>query len=129
MGNFILGAPIETKEHLENTIKFSRKLPLDFAYFSPLVYLKGSELWTQAFDEGKIRAEESFAKSDSARGLGNFTKEELDEWCIKAFKGFYLNPKYVVSQFFQQLFVRRNFRLFKAGLKVFLDEEDNILKH
>jgi len=48
IGNFILGAPIETKKHLEQTIKFACSLPLDIAIFNPLFYLRGSDLWLEA---------------------------------------------------------------------------------
>ena len=84
-------------------------------------------MWRQAVAEGKIKPEESFVRADVGRGLSNFSKEELDAWCVKANKAFFLSPKYVINQFILQLLFRRNFRLFKMGLHAFLEEEENVL--
>ena len=127
IGYFILGAPIETRQHLENTINFAKKLPLDQAVFSPLAYLKGSPLWKEAVADGKIRKDECIVASDSTRGLGNFSTEELWEWCIKAYREFYLRPRYIFDQVTQS-FIRRNFHLLKEGLKLLL-RDDNVLTY
>lgn len=129
VGNFILGAPIETEKHLRNTIKFAKKLPLDFAYFTPLTYLKGSQIWQKAVDEGKIKPEESFVRADSDRGLGNFTKKDLDDWCIYATRAFYFNPRYLLNQFMKSALYRKNFRLFKSGIDMLFSKEENVINY
>lgn len=126
-GNFILGSPLETKKHIINTINFAKKLPLDFVQFSPLGYLKGSRLWTEAVANGKIRKDELIVLSDSTRGLGNFTEKELWGLTNKAFKDFYLRPGYILDQIFQS-FIRGDFRIIREGLKLIL-REDNVLKY
>lgn len=113
LGNFILGAPFETKRHFENTIKFAESLPLDAVAFFTLEYEAGSQLWGEAVMEGKIVPEEYLVFSDSRRGLSEFTKEEIEAYCKIAHKRFYLRPKYWVDQFFQAV-RRRNFRSFMA---------------
>jgi len=55
---FILGAPFETKQHFEKTIKFACSLPLDIAIFRPLNYCPGAELWDEAVKQGKIMKNE-----------------------------------------------------------------------
>ena len=73
-GNFILGAPIEKKQHISKTIKFACSLPLDIVLFYPLNYQYGSYLWFEAVKSGKIRKEDGFSiVADSRKGLGNFT--------------------------------------------------------
>ena len=71
-GTFIFGAPIETKKHFENTIKFACSLPLDVAIFCPLAYCPGSDLYNEAIKAGKINKNERSIVADSSRGLGNF---------------------------------------------------------
>jgi anaerobic magnesium-protoporphyrin IX monomethyl ester cyclase len=99
-GSFILGAPIETKTHLNNTINFACSLPLDIADFSPLYYMIGSQLWNDAVKEGKILKDEFGVIANSSRDLGNFTPEELKEYTREAVQRFYSRPSYMIKQFY-----------------------------
>jgi radical SAM superfamily enzyme YgiQ (UPF0313 family) len=113
-GTFILGAPIETKEHFEKTIKFACSLPLDIAVFRPLAYCPGSDLWEKAVKQGKIMQNERRVIADSARGLSAFKTKELKEFSYKAFRRFYLRPKYMIQELLKM--IRSNdFRLIKVG--------------
>jgi radical SAM superfamily enzyme YgiQ (UPF0313 family) len=127
IGNFIFGAPFEKKEHIENTINFSKRLPIDWAVYSPLGYLKGSPIWEEAVKHGKISEDEYIVASDKCRHLGNFTPEELWEICIKAMKDYHLRPKFIIDEIFQS-FIRRDFRLLREGLKLLIQAE-NVLKY
>ena len=40
-GYFIIGAPIETRKHIEKTIEFAKSLPIDIAIFFTLCLSKG----------------------------------------------------------------------------------------
>ena len=114
-GNFIIGAPIETDKHIEKTMKFACSLPLDVVLFNPLGYVVGSDLWYEAVKQGKISKDEEYQViSDKKRGLGNFTKEELDDFCNKAFKKFYLRPNYIMRLLLRVL-IRRDFKLLRLG--------------
>lgn len=53
-GLFIFGAPFETKDHFQNTYKFTVSLPLDITSFWILDDTHGSDLWEIAHREGKI---------------------------------------------------------------------------
>jgi len=131
MGSFILGAPMETKEHIENTIKFACSLPLDFAGFGPLRYIKGSQLWDEAVKDKKIPKDTNdiFYFADSEHGLGNFTKKELMDFTLDAFQRFYYRPTYMISQVFRNL-SRNDFTLLYSGLKLLfsMKKEMNIFK-
>ncbi len=127
IGNFILGAPIETDRHINDTIRFAKKLNLDFAFFYAFNFLKGSEIWEDAYREGKIAENETFVPCDSRRGLCHYTPEELRERVSSATIGFYTRPRYLLSQLFRQLFVYRNFRVYKAGLKLLLQQKESTL--
>ena len=119
LGSFILGAPIETKNHLEKTIQFARSLPLDISFFFPLHYMYGSDLWKEAVQNGLINKEEYSVMADSQRGLGHFPRIELEKACKTAFKQFYLRPRYIVQQFHRSL-LRKDFGVLKVGLNSFL---------
>lgn len=91
--SFILGAPIETEEHLERTIKYAYELPLDVVFFSVLNYARGSDLWEEARERGLIRDDEDEVLADSSRGLSNFPAAYLRRLASEAQMRFYLRPK------------------------------------
>ncbi|MCK4365637.1 MAG: radical SAM protein, partial [Thermoplasmatales archaeon] len=115
-GNFILGAPFETEKHFEETIKFACSLPLDIVLFNPLAYVYGSDLWDEAIQKGITPKDGGYTIGPEARKkLGNFTFEELLEFCQKAVKRFYLRPNYIIDQLIISI-KRKNFRLIRTGL-------------
>jgi anaerobic magnesium-protoporphyrin IX monomethyl ester cyclase len=97
-GNFILGAPTETKKQIKNTIRFAKALSIDHVLFSHLCYDKGTPLWDQAVQQGKINPEEFSVKSDKRRGLALYDTKEIDEFCKKAYFSFYFNPRYLIRE-------------------------------
>ncbi|UCH72579.1 MAG: B12-binding domain-containing radical SAM protein [Thermoplasmatales archaeon] len=102
-GYFILGAPIETEQHIKNTIKFARSLPLDAVEFYPLYYMMGSQMWNQVLKEKKISEDEIYVMTDSSRNLGNFTKEEILEYRSMAYRQFFLRPGFLLGQIYRGL--------------------------
>ena len=114
--SFILGAPIENKKHIENTIKFACSLPIDVAIFGILGYMYGSSLWFEAVKNGKISKDEYIRISDKNHGLGNFTKKELIQDTMKAFKKFYFRPSYLVCQIYRSI-LRNDYSLLFNGSK------------
>jgi radical SAM superfamily enzyme YgiQ (UPF0313 family) len=118
-GTFILGAPLETKRHIEQTIKFARSLPLDNVGFYPLSYRHGSDLWREAVKNGLINENEHEVIADSRRGLANFTQEEMLQFCNKALRRFYVRPTYMTKEFFKA-FIANDFRQVKSLIETVL---------
>ena len=92
-GTFIIGAPIETRDHINQTIRFASHLPLDAAIFFAFHYTYKSQLWQDAVNDGKIRSDEYRVVPDKRIGLGNFTSEELFNLTKIANIHFFLNPE------------------------------------
>ena len=118
MGSFIFGAPMEKEEHIEKTIKFACSLPLDFAGFGPLRYIKGSQLWNDAVESNKISkdTDKIYYFADSEIGLGNISKKELMDYTITAFQRFYFRPSYLLGQIYRNM-KRNDYNLLFSGLK------------
>lgn len=114
-GTIMFGAPIETREHFENTIKFANSLPLDIAIFGVLHYHMGSKIWIEAVKNNKIKKDEYLVPAGSERGLGKYTRKELYDYSEKAFKRFYYRPRYMLDQIYQAL-LHRDFRFIKNSL-------------
>jgi len=97
-GNFMLGAPIETREHIKTTIDFAMQNPLDMVRFRNLFYIYGTPLWNQARKDGLVRPEELSVLSTKERKLSNFKQRELEDICSNANIGFYKRPSYWIRQ-------------------------------
>jgi radical SAM superfamily enzyme YgiQ (UPF0313 family) len=116
MATFIIGAPIETQEHFEKTIKFSCSLTLDFVVYGVLYYEMGSDLWKEAVKNNKISKDEFLVSADVNRGLGLYDTEFLNEYTKRAYRHFYLRPKYVLDQIFRGLYFK-DIRSLRSGFR------------
>lgn len=117
--SFIFGAPMETKKHIENTIKFACSLPLDRVSFVPLIYRMGSSLWTEAVKNKKIKPDQYEVLADSNHNLSNFTADELIQYTSNAFTTFYFRPGYIFKQTLKTL-IRKDYKFIKYGIKYFI---------
>lgn len=127
IGNFILGAPIETEKHINDSISFAKKLKLDFAFFYGFHFLKGSDLWEEAVKEGKIKENEMFVECDSRRNLCNFTPDEIRELMHRAYRSYYFDIKHIINQTIRSIYVYKNFRMIRAAFKVILEQKEESL--
>jgi anaerobic magnesium-protoporphyrin IX monomethyl ester cyclase len=102
-GTFILGAPFENRNHFNKTIEFACSLPLDSVTFYPMAYRQGSDLWQEAFEQGKLidNVYETFA--DKAAGLSPYSKEEIFRYCRYASQRFFYRPQYLTHMFAKAL--------------------------
>jgi anaerobic magnesium-protoporphyrin IX monomethyl ester cyclase len=111
-GTFILGAPIETKKHIENTIRFACSLPLNVAKFTILTYKYGSPLWDEAVNAGKITSSDEYTVvADVKRGLGMLTREQLENYYRKAMLSFYLRPRVITQHILKRLSMEKELSL------------------
>lgn len=88
-GWFILGAPMETREHFENDLRLANETHLDLAYYNVLGYPEGSKLWEDACQKGLIEENETIVRANEK--LSNFTFEELCAIRASMTERFYLD--------------------------------------
>lgn len=96
-GCFILGAPIETEQHLNRTVAFAKSLPLGSASFSVLTYVRGAPLWEEARELGLLRVDEYAVLASRERGLSAFGNEEIKQKASNAIRSFYLRPLFLLG--------------------------------
>jgi radical SAM superfamily enzyme YgiQ (UPF0313 family) len=102
--SFMLGNINETKETILETIAFAKSLDLDNATFFITCPVPGSDLYYYAKDNGFIANNtpwEMFAPLSDTPPLlvqKNLTQEELVYWQKRAFREFYLRPKYIIKK-------------------------------
>jgi len=125
-GAFILGFPGETIDSIKDTIHFAIDLDIDIAAFFIAIPFPGTELYRIAIQNGYLESNinwEEFApvsKLDSPMIIPGISPEELKKWKTKAYRSFYLRPKYIVKKLAQLKNVSDVKSLYR-GVKIFLD--------
>lgn len=98
LASFVLGVPGETKEEMEQTIKFAKKLNPDYAQFTIATPYPGTELYETAKEQGLL-SENNWSQYTVLRptvATENFTLKDLEKVLSKAYKQFYLRPLYLL---------------------------------
>ncbi|KAF0127100.1 MAG: Cobalamin B12-binding:Radical SAM [Elusimicrobia bacterium] len=97
-GFFIIGHPGETIDTLEQTLRFSRELPLDEAHFSFMTPFPGAWLYDHAEEYGSFdrdwRRLHGWLPVFVPHGL---TAGILETYSKRAFRGFYFRPRIILS--------------------------------
>jgi radical SAM superfamily enzyme YgiQ (UPF0313 family) len=94
-GYFIIGLPGETEATIDQTIAFSKTLPLDFALFHIAVPYPGTPLWFEALEEGWLRVKrwEDFDMYNSCvLEYPNLSAEQLQAAARRAAREWALRP-------------------------------------
>lgn len=81
VGNFILGAPMESRESIEETFDYIMKTPFDQVNIKILDYMAGSDLWNHLPMDKRTLERHMFACREN--GLNNFPLAELRAYINK----------------------------------------------
>ena len=101
-GTFILGLPVETKESIENTIRFAQELDVFSLQVSLAAPYPGTELYEMAKQNGWFAKRDKRDKSDILHtdGLQQSTleypglnRDEIFEEVERFYRSYYLRPK------------------------------------
>jgi radical SAM superfamily enzyme YgiQ (UPF0313 family) len=57
VGSFIVGAPTETRQEIENTLKFAQEIPLDIPQYNILGVFPGMAIWDEFREKGYLTKE------------------------------------------------------------------------
>ncbi|MBF0301085.1 MAG: B12-binding domain-containing radical SAM protein [Oligoflexia bacterium] len=126
LGFFMIGNPGETKKTVKQTIRFAKKLPLDYAQFSMTIVKPHTELeqkhiinnssidYWREYIRGNI--EEKILPSPWTK----LTREEIELLTKRAYLHFYLRPKLIIKTIKQIHSFTEFFRYIKVALKMVL---------
>jgi anaerobic magnesium-protoporphyrin IX monomethyl ester cyclase len=107
VGFFMLGLPAEREEHLKKTIKFAIELDPDIAKFDIFTPLPSTPLYTQLKEKGLITIsswdELGFHKGKETWSHPNLNQKTIKKYYGKAFRQFYLRPRFIVKRFMKSL--------------------------
>jgi len=118
LGSFIIGFPGETVEMIEKTIRFAKRLNLDWAQFSILTPYPGTPLFDYAVKNDLLLTRDwsKFTATQPIIKLKDVTEEQLRRLFRKAYLSFYLKPKKI-----WEWIRNRQFVLLKNAINLALD--------
>lgn len=102
LGFFLFGFPGETRQTMEDTVRFSLDLPLDYALFSILLPMPDTEIYSyyQEHGLGEYWAEYTLAHDESELELIEFigteaNRAETAQYALEAYRRFYFRPRII----------------------------------
>ncbi|MFN3384651.1 MAG: B12-binding domain-containing radical SAM protein [Archaeoglobaceae archaeon] len=97
--SFIIGAPIETKKEMEETLRLAIKLDPDYAQFSILTPYPGTEIYEEAKKNG-ILLSEDYENYTAGKPVlkTQISEKELSKLLRKCYVRFYLRPKFLLRE-------------------------------
>jgi len=100
VGSFIVGAPNETKEEIQNTLKFAEHLDLDVPQFNILGAFPGTDLWDELIMKGVINADQYWETGLCVAEVSPDTvpQKEIQQMIHDYFYDFLLRPSYIAAQ-------------------------------
>ncbi len=101
LATFIIGLPEETKEMIEDTIRFSRKLNPDYVSFNFAVPRLGTELRDKMIKEDLVESDNVVMDQSGKTilaGTKTLSKKEMMKLKRKAICGFYFRPSYIAKR-------------------------------
>jgi radical SAM superfamily enzyme YgiQ (UPF0313 family) len=100
LGFFLFGFPGETRDTIEDTIRFSLELPLDYALYSVLLPLSETEIYDYYRERGLSDYWADYTLDTSKSDLIEFidtgvTREEASEYAVEAYRRFFFRRRIV----------------------------------
>ena len=117
---FVIGTPWETRETLEETYLFARRIDTDFFDFNIAYPLPGTELYDIALKEGLIeKGPGASGYASAAVHTYTLSSADLTRWRRKALLSMYLRPHYVARTLLRAGSPKVALNYLKAGARRF----------
>ena len=100
----MFGFPGETHETIQDTIRFSLRLPLDYAQFTVLLPFPETEIYTYYREHGLEDYWAEYTLDEGRERLIDLvdtgvTREEASRYVAEAYRRFYFRPRIVWKRF------------------------------
>lgn len=123
---FMIGNPNENFKQIMKSINLAKKLDPDYVHFSITIPFPNTDLYKLGLSKGiffdfwKRFAENPSKNFTPEVWCENFTKEELSKLLKKAYKSFYLRPRYIIKTILKTRSFEELKRKLNAGVKILL---------
>jgi anaerobic magnesium-protoporphyrin IX monomethyl ester cyclase len=100
VGSFIVGAPNETRQEIEKTLKFAEELKIDVPQFNVLSAFAGTDIWEELKTKGFLDEEQYWETGVMVPEIcpDAVPYEEITGMIHAHFRHFLLRPDYILSQ-------------------------------
>lgn len=100
VGSFVIGASNETRDEIQKTINFAKRLPIDIPQFNILCAYPGNDIWREYTENGLLDAETFWETGVNIASLGRsqVPLAELQRMLNKAFSQHLLRPRFMLKQ-------------------------------
>ncbi len=100
VGSFVIGASDETREEIQKTIDFAKRIPLDIPQFNILHAYPGNDIWAEFVKKGLLDEEKYWeVGADLSNLAANAVPlEEIRQMLNKAFSSFVIRPRFLFAQ-------------------------------
>jgi radical SAM superfamily enzyme YgiQ (UPF0313 family) len=100
VGSFIVGAPDETREEIQNTIKFAKQIPIDFPQFNILGVYPGTDIWNEFEAKGLLKGGEYWETGVAVSEIcpTAVPLNEIKHMVHEAFYHFIRRPSFLLGQ-------------------------------
>lgn len=115
VGSFILGAPNETREEIQNTIEFARQILIDLPQFGVLNVHPGMDIWNELKTKGLLDEDDYWETGALVPEIcpSAVPLQEIKQMIHDAFYDFFRRPSFILKQ------VMRTFRSsYRTGILI-----------
>ena len=100
VGSFIVGAPNETREEIQNTIEFAKQIPIDFPQFNILGVYPGTDIWNEFEAKGLLKGGEYWETGVAVSEIcpTAVPLNEIKHMIHEAFYHFIRRPSFLLGQ-------------------------------
>jgi radical SAM superfamily enzyme YgiQ (UPF0313 family) len=100
VGAFILGAPDETREEIQNTIEFARRIPIDVPEFNILGVYPGTDIWNEFASKGLLTGDECWEGGIAVPKICPTAVPlcKIRQMVHDAFYDFFQRPSFILKQ-------------------------------
>lgn len=118
-GYFIIGHPTETRESIQQTVDFIKRISLDFFQMSFMIPLPGTELYAIADKYGEFKNDWDNMNIWTPLFIPHgFTKEDLEKESKRAYREFYFRKGPIFTYLKRTLRTYSFVKFLKDGLKI-----------
>ena len=100
VASFILGAPMETREEIWNTLKFAQELNVDIPQFNILATFPGTDIWEELKNQGFVNEEKYWETGVMVSDVSPnaVPTKEIEEMIHQGYQRFFIRPEYIIKQ-------------------------------
>ena len=100
VGSFIVGAPRETRQEIQNTLKFAQQIDIDIPQFNILGAFPGMDIWEELKKNVSLNEENYWETGVSVPEISPDTVpyKEIKKMIHKYYHNFLFRPRYILTE-------------------------------